>query len=67
MYCVDKVHDYITICPFIIITGQKVPLHYSVESDGNSYIVQVLLSKGASIDCVDKVSNHIIIIAFIKL
>ena len=49
------------------LQDNKTPLHYAVESGGNSYTVQVLLSEGASIDCVDKVSDYITIITHIEI
>ena len=52
---------------FLILHGKqhdKTPLHYAVEK-GDQFVIQALLDKGASVDCVDKVSDYITTCTFI--
>ena len=42
----------------LYLQDNKTPLHYAVEN-GESFTVKKLLDKGASVDCIDKVSDYI--------
>ena len=48
----------------LLLQDNKTPLHYAAER-GDSSIVQVLIDKGAGVDCVDKVSDYITTCTFI--
>ena len=48
----------------LYLQDNKTPLYYAVES-WNESSVQVLLDKGASVDCIDKVSDYITTCTFI--
>ena len=46
------------------LQDKKTALHYAADS-GSQSIVEVLLDKGASVNCIDKVSEYIITCTFI--
>ena len=46
------------------LQNTKTPLHYAAER-GSHASVQSLLDKGASVDCIDKVSDYITTCTFI--
>ena len=48
----------------MLLQYKKSPLHYAVETYYSPF-VQLLLDKGASADCIDKVSDYITTCTFI--
>ena len=46
------------------LQGNKTPLHYASER-GDQSIVHALIDEGASVDCIDKVSDYITTCTFI--